>query len=186
MDNQAYPPFLSYNNYSRELTFRPDSIWYSGLKFFFSIVVKEKHSDTVLYPYYCTVIINGTAPDRLDNLTYTDITFKLTPITRNSTGAVIWSQPVNLTFVKENWDAMFDVYIKNVTFLRGHNTTMPLLDFKFTKLGGENGTDDMTMNFTATFSEPYMLGLLVKKIDKFYVHMKYDLLDTHGYFKPDK
>ena len=77
---------------------------------------------------------------------------------------------------------MFDVYIKNVTFLRGHNTTMPLLDFKFTELGN----DSMTMNFTATFSEPYMLGLLVKKIDKFYVHMRYDLLDTYGYFKPDK
>jgi len=62
------------------------------------------------------VEINGTAPDRLDNLTYTDVTFKLTPIARNSTGALIFSKPVNLTFVKENWDAMFDVYIKNVTF----------------------------------------------------------------------
>jgi hypothetical protein len=29
MDNQAYPPFLSYNNYSQEITFRPDSVWYS-------------------------------------------------------------------------------------------------------------------------------------------------------------
>lgn len=28
MDNQPYPPFLSYNNYSQELTFRPDSVWY--------------------------------------------------------------------------------------------------------------------------------------------------------------
>ena len=148
--------------------------------------MKEKHSDTVLYPYYCTVEVNGTAPDRLDNVTYTDITFKLTPITRNSTGAVIFSKPVNLTFVKENWDAMFDVYIKNVTFLRGHNTTMPLLDFKFTQLGGEHQNDSMTMNFTATFFEPYMLGLLVKKSDKLYVHMKYDLLDTFGFFKPDK
>lgn len=56
---------------------------------------------------------------------------------------------------------------------------MPLLDFKFTELGN----DSMTMNFTATFYEPYMLGLLVKKSDKLYVHMKYNLLDTHGNFK---
>lgn len=81
---------------------------------------------------------------------------------------------------------MFDVYIKNVTFLRGHNTTMPLLDFKFTQLGGEFQNDSMTMNFTATFFEPYMLGLLVKKSDKMYIHLKYNLLDTFGFFKPDK
>jgi hypothetical protein len=44
----------------------------------------------------------------------------------------------------------------------------------------------MTINFTATFYEPYMLGLLVKKSDKLYVHMKYDLLDPYGYFKYDR
>jgi hypothetical protein len=185
MDNQPYPPFLSYNNYSQELTFQPNSVWYSGLTYYFAIVVKEKHSDTVLYPYYCTVKILGKEPDRLEELEYTDVTFKLTPITRNSTGAVVFSNPVNLTFVKENWDAMFDVYIKNVTF-RKHNTTWPLLDFEFTSLGGEYGNDSMTMNFTATFHQPYMLGLLVKKSDKLYVHLKYDLLDTYGFFKPDK
>lgn len=176
---------MSYNNYSREITFRPDSVWYQGLTYYFSIVVKEKHSDTVLYPYYCTVNINGEEPNRLEGLNFTDITFKLTPITRNSSGAVIFSHPVNLTFVKENWDALFDVYIKNVTF-RQHNTTWPLLDFEFTSLGGQYGNDSMTMNFTATFDDPYMLGLLVKKSDKLYVHMKYDLLDTYGFFKSDK
>jgi len=31
-----------------------------------------------------------------------------------------------------------------------------------------------------------MLGLLVKKSDYLYIHMKYDLLDTYGFFKPDK
>lgn len=43
----------------------------------------------------------------------------------------------------------------------------------------------MTMNFTATFYEPYMLGLLIKKSDKLYIHFKYDLLDTNGYFKDE-
>jgi hypothetical protein len=121
----------------------------------------------------------------LDDIVYTDVAFKLSPITRNSTGAITFTNPVNLTFVKENWDALFDVYIKNVTF-RKHNTTWPLLDFEFTSLGGEYGNDSVTMNFTATFHQPYMLGLLVKKSDKLYVHMKYDLLDTYGFFKPDK
>jgi len=39
------------------------------------------------------------------------------------------------------------------------------------------------MNFTCKFYAPYFLGLLVKKSDNLYMHMKYDLLDTKGYFK---
>lgn len=90
---------MSYNNYSREITFRPDSVWYAGLTYYFEIVVKEKYSDTVFYPYYCKVEVNGTEPDRLEGLEFTDITFKMTPITRNSTGSIVFSNPVNLTFV---------------------------------------------------------------------------------------
>ena len=41
------------------------------------------------------------------------------------------------------------------------------------------------MNFTATFYEPYMLGLLIKKSDKLYIHFKYDLLDENGFFKDE-
>ena len=41
------------------------------------------------------------------------------------------------------------------------------------------------MNFTATFYEPYMLGLLIKKSDKLYIHFKYDLLDRNGFFKDE-
>lgn len=185
MVSQPYPPFLSYDNYTRELAFRPDSVWYQGLTYYFTIVVKEKHSDSVMYPYYCTVKISGKEINPMTFLNFTDVTFKLTPLSRNSTGAIIFSNPVNLTFVKENWDAMFDVYIKNVTF-RSHNTTWPLLDWEFTSLGGEHGNDSMTMNFTATFYQPYMLGLLVKKSDKLYVHLKYDLLDSFGFFRVDK
>lgn len=31
-----------------------------------------------------------------------------------------------------------------------------------------------------------MLGLLVKKSDNLYIHMKYDLLDTKGFFRDEK
>jgi len=43
----------------------------------------------------------------------------------------------------------------------------------------------MTMNFQAEFYDPYMLGLLMKKSDKLYIHLKYDLLDTKGYFREE-
>lgn len=181
MTNQPAPPFLFFDSDTLTLKFRPDSIWYQGLTYYFMIVIKEKNSDTIMYPYYCTVKVSGVRIDPEEYLNFTDISFKLTDIDRESKGALIWSHPVNLTFVKENWDSMFDVYIKNVTY-RAHNTTMPLLDFNITHLGEDN----MTMNFTCTFDRPYLLGLLVKKSDKLYVHMKYDLLDVKGYFLPDK
>ena len=56
---------------------------------------------------------------------------------------------------------------------------MPLLDFKITELG----KDGMSMKFQAKFDKPYMLGLIMKKSDNLYIHFKYHLLDTKGYFK---
>ena len=39
--------------------FRPDSIWYKGNTYHFAIIVKQTHSDILMYPYYCSVNING-------------------------------------------------------------------------------------------------------------------------------
>lgn len=178
MPDQEYPPFLAYENDTQTLIFTPHSIWYQGKTYYFRIVVKEKNSETVSYPYYCTVKISGVKIDPEEYFNFTDVTFSMGPINRYGQGSVIWSHPVNLTFVKEHWFEMFDVYIKNVTF-RDHNTTMKVKDFFFTELS-ENNT---VMQYNATFYEPYKLGLLQKKHDKLYVHLKYDLLDTKGYFR---
>jgi hypothetical protein len=61
-----YPPFLFFENYTNTLIFRPDSIYYSGKSYYFTIVVKEKNSDTVMYPYFCAVKINGTVIDPME------------------------------------------------------------------------------------------------------------------------
>lgn len=114
-------------------------------------------------------------------LTFTDYTFTMGDLDRNGLTSITWSNPVNTTYIWENWDAMFDVYVKNVT-IREHNQTMPLLDFQY--MGESNNS--MTMNFKARFHEPYMLGLLTKKSDRVYIHMKYDILDLHGWFVDDK
>lgn len=105
-------------------------------------------------------------------------------IDRYGKTSITWNRPVNTQFIWENWDAMFDVYIKNVT-IREHNSTMPLLSWDYL---GET-PDNMTMNFQARFHEPFMLGLLTKKSDRLYVHLKYDLLDIgeeRGRFKNAK
>lgn len=82
-------------------------------------------------------------------LNFTDIEFEMSNIARNSTGTLKWNHPVNLNFIQDHWDEMFDVYIWNVT-KRAHNTTMTLIDFNFTELAD----DSMTMKFQATFYQP--------------------------------
>ena len=44
----------------------------------------------------------------------------------------------------------------------------------------------MTLNFTARFYEPYFLGLLKKLPDRLFIHFRYDMLDTYGFFKEEK
>jgi|LauGreDrversion4_2_1035121.scaffolds.fasta_scaffold28296_4 hypothetical protein len=75
---------------------------------------------------------------------------------------------------------MFDVYLRNISY-RLNNETMPVSNFEFTNLGDDN----MTMNFSVTFNQPYLLGLLVKRSDRLFAQLKYDLVDTRGYFKPE-
>jgi len=67
MTNQPFPPFLFFNNDTNSLKFTPHSIWYRGRTYYFTIVVKEMHSDSIFYTYYCTVKIAG---EILDPLTY--------------------------------------------------------------------------------------------------------------------
>lgn len=54
-----YPPFLTFENNTNTLIMRPDSKYYAGQTYYFTIIVKEKNSETVLYPYYCTIKMTG-------------------------------------------------------------------------------------------------------------------------------
>ena len=54
-----YPEFLSFDNVTRSLVFRPRERNDQGKIFYFTTIVKEKNSDTIMYPYYCTVKISG-------------------------------------------------------------------------------------------------------------------------------
>lgn len=187
---EEYPPFLAYENDTQTLIFTPHSIWYQGKTYYFRITVKEKNSNSVSYPYFCTVKVSGVKIDPEEYFNFTNVKFSMGPVNRYGQGTIKWNHPVNLTFVAEHFTEMFDVYIKNVTF-RDHNTTWPVKQFIFTNLSElTNSTDpdadnSTTMWFNATFFEPYKLGLLKKKADKLYIHLKYDLLDTKGYFRKE-
>jgi hypothetical protein len=55
---------------------------------------------------------------------------------------------------------------------------MPVMGFNITHLGEDN----MTMNYTTEFYDPYMLGLLKRRQDKLFIHMKWNLFDVEGFF----
>jgi hypothetical protein len=57
-----------------------------------------------MYPYFCVVKVNGTIVDPYSLINYTEVNFTMTPIDRYSNGAIKWNNPVNLTFIKENWN----------------------------------------------------------------------------------
>jgi len=82
--------------------------------------VKEENSEVISFSYACQVTVEGDSIDPMTELTFTNIEYEMNPIDRYSNTSITWNEPVNLTFIKENWDEMFDVYIKNVT-IREHN-----------------------------------------------------------------
>jgi len=87
-----------------------------------------------------------------------------------------FTQPLNLEFIRDNFQDIFEVMVKNNTF-RDHQTMMPILDVEVPYIAPDN----KSMNFTLTFSEPYLLGLLKKIPDKVYFTFKgAQLLTTQG------
>ena len=61
-----------FENYTNTLIFKPASKWVSGRQYYFTIVVKEKHSDSIKYSFYCTVRVTGEVYDYNDYEYYYD------------------------------------------------------------------------------------------------------------------
>jgi len=186
VDGQPYPKFLFFENSTNTITFRPDDPWDKGEIFYFQLIVKEKNSDVIVYPYYCKVIMSGEPQSDEEFYTYKDIQWhmfghpdtnkKENWVDAQSRTGIFWTEPVNTTFVAQHFDEMFDINIRNVSY-RELKVEAKLLDYEFTWMNQTH------MNMTLTFFEPYMLGLLVKKSDRLYIKLKYDILDTDGRFR---
>jgi hypothetical protein len=59
MDNQEYPPFVTFNNATNTINFNPNSPTYSGLTYYFEVVLKEVNSDIMMNIAYMTINMNG-------------------------------------------------------------------------------------------------------------------------------
>lgn len=112
--------FMTFDNVTKIITFRPDSKWYAGNTYRFRLCLEESDGPSVKFCYPMEVTVNGTKYEFYKEENFTDYTFEMGALDRWGNTSITWSNPINYTFLRDNWDAMFDVYIKNVT-IRDHN-----------------------------------------------------------------
>ena len=160
MENQDFPPFVNFTNSTNTINMVPNNILYQGRTYYFSVVLKEKHSDFMMNIYYMTIKING---DPIDPSTVlppnkTQVGMSIAQLDYLSSGQILFTQGVNTTMFEEDslsdfW-ALFDVYVINNV---GNREEIINITFDV--------QDNMTVNFTVQFQHPYMYGLLNKLQD---------------------
>lgn len=81
---------------------------------------------------------------------------EITEVTSESKGQLKFSHKVNIMNAKNRFAEIFNVYVKNVV--------KEIEELELIEITDANDTEN-TINFTCTFKEPYLLGLLNKKSD---------------------
>jgi len=169
MDAQEdkYPPFLMFENSTNTLIFKPNSKWVRGKQYYFTIVVKEKNSDSVKYSFYCTVRITGEVVE-VPPEEKIQITYKLTEVDLDGRGSIYFDTPVNMTYLEENFGDVFDVFWRDTEWKQNQ------LDRDLTGFDVENWgkADNQSIDFKLEFAKPYQIGLLLKRSDKLFVRIK--------------
>lgn len=150
-----------------------------GRTYYFTIVVKEKNSDSVKYSFYATVRVEGEILDT-DDPAYvignntgdivgenTKIGYEINWVNDKGDGSLKFSAPIHMKWLEENFHDFFHVYWRDTTY-RKTREDLNLADFKPTIFS----EDAMTVNFTMKFSKPYRIGLLVKKSDRLHIDVE--------------
>lgn len=167
---------MLFNNASNTISLKPDSKVYAGRTYYFTIVVKEKNSDSVMYSFYATVRVDGTIQDD-DSPAWeigdvdggrTQVNYTITDIDEKGNGVLRFTSPINMQWLEENFYDFFKIYWRDTTY-RKTKEDLDLLDFDAYKFFD----DGLTVNFTMKFSKPYRIGLLVKKSDR--IHIDVDM-----------
>lgn len=177
MDQQEdkYPDFLLFTNSTNTIKFSPDSKEYQGRTFYFTIVVKEKNSDSVKYSFYATVRVNRMSNETSEEVIpaydiggdidgITEVNYTIQYVDDKGHGSLKFTSPIHMKWLEENFHDFFRVYWRDTTF-RKTKEDLELLDFTPTYFS----EDAMTINFTMKFSKPYRIGLLVKKSDRLHI-----------------
>lgn len=170
---------MQFDNETRTITLNPDSKIYADKTFYFTIVVKEKNSDSVKYQFYATVRVEGTGvpADEVawdivpndSNITTVNYTINWVDEEGSGRGSLKFDSPINMYWLEQNFLNLFNVYWRDTTY-RDTKENKTLQDFILTDFN----EDGMTVNFTMKFSKPYRIGLLVKKSDRIHIDVKED------------
>lgn len=79
-------------------------------------MIKEKNSDSVLYSYYSTLKMLGDKLVRDDTIYWVNVNYTIIEINDKSQGALKFSEPVNMYYLRDNWRNMFTVYWQDINF----------------------------------------------------------------------
>lgn len=170
---------MLFNNATNTITLKPDSKVYAGRTYYFTIVVKEKNSDSVKYSFYATVRVEGDQNDPDSDQSYligdldadgiTQVNYTIEYVDDKGHGSIKFTSPIHMRWLEDNFHDFFNVYWRDTTY-RKTKQNLTLLDFEPTIFS----EDAMTINFTMKFSKPYRIGLLVKKSDRLHIDVKED------------
>ena len=157
---------------------RPNTTAYQGRTYYFSVVLKEKHSDYQVNVYYITVKMSGDPIDESDDedepINKTKIVMTIPYMNYHSQGYLKFNVPVN-TSVFEDPVALnntFLLYINNTLKQREQFQNMTFLVLNETHV-----------NFSVKFNHPYLYGLLNKKNDLLifeFINTSYIVLNSTG------
>jgi len=178
-----YPEFLYFTNSTNTIKFNPDSKKYAGRTYYFTIVVKEKHSDSVKYSFYATVRVTGDSTEQAnqayviggDNAGKTEVNYTITYVDDKGKGSMKFTSPIHMKWVEEHFNDFFKIYWRDTDY-RKTKENLQLLDFKPTNFSA----DAMTIDFEIRFSKPYRVGLLVKKSDRLHIDVQMEESQYNG------
>ena len=169
---------MLFNNATNTITLKPDSKIFAGRTYYFTIVVKEKNSDSVKYSFYATVRVEGEINDSetgaynigdndVDGIT--QVNYTIDYVDDKGLGSLHFTSPIHMKWLEDHFQEFFNIYWRDTTY-RKSKQDLSLLDFKPTLFS----EDAKTINFTLKFSKPYRIGLLVKKSDRLHIDIKMD------------
>jgi hypothetical protein len=118
MDGQenAFPDFLNYENATQTLTFRPKDPYLAGKTYFFTVIIKEINSDSVIFTYFMTVTLKGKPITRDTTVYWVDVNYTITAINSDSTGSLEFSEAVNNTYLASNFYNIFRIFWRDINY----------------------------------------------------------------------
>lgn len=161
---------MLFTNATNTLKFNPNSKKYGGRTFYFTIVVKEKNSDSVKYSFYATVRVTGNSTEDAEEAydigkaKATQVNYTIVNVDEKGKGSLRFTSPIHMKWLEENFHEFFKIYWRDTQY-RKTKENLELLDFKPTNFS----SDAMTVEFEIKFAKPYKLGLLVKKSDRLHI-----------------